>query len=151
MRRKKGKSATMPSPGVPRYWERRVERISRQGLRELQKKRLKFVLDYVYRRSPFYKRIFKASQVDPSEFVDLPDIRKFPFTTKDDLRQYSYPFGGDLLCVPNDNLIGWHMTSGTTGRPTVGPYTLKDHQTWMNLMARTLVTAGVRLPPPGER
>jgi phenylacetate-CoA ligase len=143
----KGKSAIMPSPGGPRYWERDVERISRQKLRELQKKRLKFVLNYVYGRSPFYKRAFKAGKVVPSDFADLSDIRKFPFTTKDDLRQYSYPYGGDLLCVSMDKLIGWHMTSGTTGRPTVGPYTLKDHQTWMKVMARTLVTAGVR---PGD-
>jgi phenylacetate-CoA ligase len=142
-----GQVCDMPSPGGPRYWERRVERISRQGLRRIQKRRLKSILNYVYSQSPFYKRVFKASKVHPSDFVDLPDIRRFPFTTKDDLRQYSYPYGGDLLCVSMDRLIGWHMTSGTTGRPTVGPYTLRDHQTWMNVMAGTLVTAGVR---PGD-
>jgi phenylacetate-CoA ligase len=137
----------MPSTGGPRYWERSVERISRQELRRLQKKRLKFILNYVYRKSPFYRRNFRASGVDPSDFADLTDIRKFPFTTKDDLRQYSYPYGGDFLCVPMGRLIGWHMTSGTTGRPTVGPYTIGDHQTWMKVMARTLLTAGVR---PGD-
>ena len=137
----------MPSSGARRYWERGVERISRQGLKELQKRRLKSVLNYVYRQSPYYKRVFKAEKVHPSDFVELSDIGKFPFTTKDDLRQYSYPYGGDFLCVPVGKLIGWHMTSGTTGRPTVGPYTLKDHNTWMSVMARTLVTAGVR---PGD-
>jgi len=108
----------MPSKGGPRYWERSVERISRRELQGLQRKRLKFVLNYVYRRSPFYRRVFKSRGVDPSDFLDLPDLRKFPFTTKDDLRQYSYPYGGDFLCVPKKRLIGWHMTSGTTGRPT---------------------------------
>jgi phenylacetate-CoA ligase len=137
----------MPSSGGPRYYEKSVERISRQGLSRLQKRRLGFILQYVYERSPFYRRAFKANKVGPSDFHDLADIRRFPFTTKDDLRQYSYPYGGDFLCVPRRQLIGWHMTSGTTGRPTVGPYTLKDHQTWMNVMARTLVTAGVR---PGD-
>ena len=137
----------MPSPGRPRYWESNVERISRQELSRLQKRRLKFILNHVYEKSPFYRRAFRESRVNPADFGGLADIRKFPFTTKDDLRQYSYPYGGDFLCVPMKNLIGWHMTSGTTGRPTVGPYTMKDHQTWMNLMARTLITAGVR---PGD-
>ncbi|HUK80574.1 MAG TPA: phenylacetate--CoA ligase [Nitrososphaerales archaeon] len=137
----------MPSPRGPRYWERSLERISRRDLSRLQKKRLRFILKYVYDRSPFYKRAFKQAKVHPSDFIELDDIRRFPFTTKDDLRQYSYPHGGDFLCVPRKQLIGWHMTSGTTGRPTVGPYTMKDHETWMNVMARTLVTAGVR---PGD-
>jgi phenylacetate-CoA ligase len=137
----------MPRSGGPKYWERYLERISRQELLRLQKRRLRFILKYVYERSPFYRRVFKEKKVDPADLVDLTDIRKFPFTTKDDLRQYSYPYGGDFLCVPRQQLIGWHMTSGTTGRPTVGPYTVKDHHTWMNLMARTLVTAGVR---PGD-
>ena len=137
----------MPSSGGPRYYEKSVERISRQGLSRLQKRRLGFILKYVYAKSPFYRRAFKASKIDPTDFHDLADIRKFPFTTKDDLRQYSYPYGGDFLCVPRRQLIGWHMTSGTTGRPTVGPYTMRDHQTWMKVMARTLMTAGVR---PGD-
>ena len=137
----------MPASGGPRYWERSVERISRRELSQLQKRRLKFILKYVHQRSPFYKRAFRDKGVSPSDLTDLGDISKFPFTTKDDLRQYSYPYGGDLLCVPMKQLVGWHMTSGTTGRPTIGPYTLKDHETWMNVMARTLVTAGVR---PGD-
>ena len=137
----------MPSSGGPRYYDKNTERISREGLSRLQKRRLGFILKYVYAKSPFYRRVFRASKVDPTDFRDLADIRRFPFTTKDDLRQYSYPYGGDFLCLPRRKLIGWHMTSGTTGRPTVGPYTLRDHQTWMNVMARTLVTAGVR---PGD-
>ena len=134
----------MPRSNSPKYWERSLERISRQELRRLQKKRLRTILRYAYEKSAFYRRVFKERKVDPSDFGDLSDIRKFPFTTKDDLRQYSYPYGGDFLCVPRQQVIGWHMTSGTTGRPTVGPYTLRDHETWMNVMARTLVTAGVR-------
>jgi len=134
----------MPSSGGTRYWQRNVERISRRELARLQKKRLGFILNYVYGRSAFYRRTFKAANVDPSDFRSLDDVRKFPLTTKDDLRQYSYPYGGEMLCVPMDRLIGWHMTSGTTGRPTIGPYTIGDHRTWMNVMARTLCTAGVR-------
>jgi phenylacetate-CoA ligase len=123
------------------------QRISRQELARLQKRRLQFILKYVYDRSVFYKSVFKKQKVSPSDFHNLYDIRRFPFTTKDDLRQHSYPYGGDFLCVPREQLVGWHMSSGTTGVPTIGPYTLRDHETWMDVMARTLVTAGVR---PGD-
>jgi phenylacetate-CoA ligase len=129
---------------MTQYWEPQIELASKKEIEEIQRKRLKFILNYVYERSPFYKRKFKEHGVTPYDFHDLRDIRKFPFTTKDDLREYSYPYGGDFLCVPREELIGWHMTSGTTGRPTVGAYTFKDYETWMHIMARTLVTAGVR-------
>jgi phenylacetate-CoA ligase len=121
--------------------------MSRRELSRLQERRLRFIMKYVYQKSPFYRRAFRAAKVGPDDFRELTDISRFPFTTKDDLRKYSYPYGGDFLCVPMNRLIGWHMTSGTTGRPTVGPYTMKDHETWMRVMARTLVTAGVR---PGD-
>jgi len=133
----------MPRSNGSRYLNESQERISRQELATLQERRLRHILKYVYGKSSFYRRAFKGKKVDPSDFHDLSDIQRFPFTTKDDLRQYSYPYGGDFLCVPREGLIGWHMSSGTTGRPTVGCYTLRDHETWMNLMARTLVTAGV--------
>ncbi len=118
--------------------------MKRSELQELQLKRLKFILRYVYERSRFYRRRFDEAGVRPDDLKKLEDIRKFPFTTKDDLRLHSYPYGGDFLCVPREELICWHMTSGTTGKPTVGPYTYKDHETWVNLMARSLVTCGVR-------
>jgi len=127
-----------------RYLNQKEERISRRELARLQERRLRSILKYVQETSPFYRKAFKQKKVAPSDFRDLRDIRRFPLTTKDDLRRFSYPYGGDFLCVPRQRLIGWHMSSGTTGRPTVGPYTMKDHETWMNLMARTLVTAGVR-------
>ena len=128
----------------PRYWERAVERLSKPELSQLQRKRLRSVLKTVYEKSPFYKKAFKEKKVSPADFRDLGDIGRFPFTTKDDLRLHSYPYGGEFLCVPMRELVGWHMSSGTTGRPTVGPYTRGDHDTWMNVMARSLVTAGVR-------
>ena len=116
----------------------------KEELSRLQRKRLRSVLKTVYDRSPFYRKAFREKRVSPSDFEKLDDLGKFPFTTKDDLRLHSYPYGGEFLCVPMKALVGWHMSSGTTGRPTVGPYTLRDHETWMNVMARSLVTAGVK-------
>lgn len=127
-----------------KYYEPSLELASKDELKEIQRKRLKYILNYVYERSPFYKKLFKEHKVTPDDFHDLEDIRKFPFTTKEDLVKYSYPYGGDFLCVKREDLVGWHMTSGTTGKPVSGPYTSNDYWTWMKLMARCLVTAGVR-------
>lgn len=126
------------------YWEPNIELASKKDIEEIQRKRLKFILNYVYEKSPFYRRKFKEANITPHDFYELRDIRKFPFTTKTELLEHSYPYGGDFLCVSREDIIGWHMSSGTTGRPTVGAYTFKDHETWMNLMARCLVTAGVK-------
>lgn len=125
------------------FWEPRVENMKREELKRLQLKRLKAQLRRVYDNSPFYRRRFKEAGVTPDDLKTLDDLSKFPFTTKDDLRKYGYPYGGEFLTVPMDELVGWHMTSGTTGRPTVGPYTKRDIELWTNLVARCLVAGGV--------
>ena len=130
-----------------RYWEPYIELMTKRELQALQLKRLKRMLHYVYKNSPFYKRKFDAKKVKPDDLRSLKDITKFPFTTKEDLRLNTYPYGGSLLCVPREKIICWHMTSGTTGTPTIGPYTFKDYEVWMNVMARSYTTAGVR---PGD-
>jgi len=132
----------MPEP--VEFWEPHIENISRKELMKLQFKRLKRQLIRVYEYSPFYRRRFREAGVTPDDLRSLDDLRKFPFTTKDDLRNYAYPNGGEFLTVLQDQLISFHMTSGTTGRPTVGPYTANDLELWTNLMARSLVAAGVR-------
>lgn len=124
-----------------------MELISKEELERVQLGRLKYIVKYAYQQSPFYRRRFDESGVKPKDLKRLDDIRKFPFTTKEDVRTHSYPYGGEFLCVPRENLVCWHMTSGTTGKPTVGPYTYRDYDLWMNVMARTYVTAGVR---PGD-
>jgi phenylacetate-CoA ligase len=126
------------------YWEPSVELISKERLRKLQQKRLSWMLRYVYQNSRFYKRRFDEEGFKPDSFNRLEDMKRVPLTTKDDLRLHTYPYGGEFLCVPREELVFWHATSGTTGKPTIGPYTYKDYETWMNLMARCYVAAGVR-------
>jgi len=128
---------------MARYWEPNIELMLKEDLKSLQLKRLRYMLNYVYQNSKFYRNRFNENKVTPNDFNSLDDLVKYPFTTKDDLRLYSYPYGGEFLCVPRDELICWHITSGTTGKPTVGPYTYKDYETWMNIMARCYVAAGV--------
>lgn len=128
---------------VVEFWDP-VEKISKRELKKLQLKRLRHQLRRVYGRSPYYHRKFKELGVTPDDLKTLDDLRKLPFTTKDDLRTHGYPYGGEFLTVPMTELVGWHMTSGTTGKPTVGPYTRNDIELWANLMARGLVVGGVR-------
>ncbi|MCK4535020.1 MAG: phenylacetate--CoA ligase, partial [Syntrophobacterales bacterium] len=76
----------------------------------------------------------------PDDIKTLDDIRRLPFTTKQDLRD-NYPFG--LFTVPMSNIVRLHASSGTTGKPTVVGYTQRDIETWSRLMARSLVSAGL--------
>ncbi|MBI4257631.1 MAG: phenylacetate--CoA ligase [Thaumarchaeota archaeon] len=119
--------------------------MSRKEMQFLQLKRMKHVLKYVYDRVPFYKKRFDEGKVKPSDLRRLEDLRKFPFTTKDDLRQHGVPYG--ILAVPRARLINFQMSSGTTGRATIYPYTRRDIELWANVMARQLVCCGVR---PGD-
>jgi phenylacetate-CoA ligase len=118
-----------------------VERAGRDELAALQSERLKATLHYVYARVPHYKKRFDAAGVHPDDFKGPADLAKFPFTTKDDLRQ-NYPFG--MFAVPMDQIVRIHASSGTTGKSTVVGYTRADIETWSLLMARSIRAAGGR-------
>ncbi len=118
-----------------------IERVSRDELAAVQLDRLKAILRHAYARIPLYRTCFDAAGVHPDELHELPDLGRFPFTVKDDLR-LSYPFG--MLAVPRDQLARIHASSGTTGRPTVVGYTRADIDTWAQLVARSMRAAGVR-------
>ncbi len=118
----------------------RYEQMSRGDLDKLQLERLKAMAAYVYDKSPFYQRAMKEKGVAPGDIQTLADITKLPFTSKLDFRD-NYPFG--LLAVSMDKVVRVHSSSGTTGKPVVAPYTQGDIDTWSDVMARTLATAGV--------
>ena len=88
-----------------------------------------------------YKKAFDNAGVHPSDLKTLADLAKFPFTTKQDLRA-NYPFG--MFAVPREQVARIHASSGTTGKPTVVGYTLKDIDTWADLVARSIRAAGGR-------
>lgn len=121
-----------------------IETASRDELRDLQLRRLQWSLRHAYDNVPFYRRSFEAAGVHPDDCRTLEDLARFPFTTKEDLRQ-AYPFG--MLAVPREQLSRVHASSGTTGRPTVVGYTRRDIDTWSDLMARSLRAAGAH---PGD-
>ncbi|WP_118184975.1 phenylacetate--CoA ligase PaaK [Paraburkholderia phosphatilytica] len=118
-----------------------IETASRDELAALQLERLKWSLTHAYENSPVYRRKFDEAGVHASELKTLADISRFPFTTKQDLRD-NYPFG--MFAVPQDQISRIHASSGTTGKPTVVGYTARDLDTWANLVARSIRAAGAR-------
>jgi len=116
------------------------ETLPREALEALQLKRLQQVVQRVYHTVGFYKRAFDEAGVAPDDIQTMDDMRRLPFTVKQDLRD-NYPFG--LFAVPMSNIVRLHASSGTTGKPTVVGYTRRDIETWSNLMARSFVAAGL--------
>jgi phenylacetate-CoA ligase len=113
--------------------------LPREALEALQLKRLQSQIERIYASVPYYRAKMDDAGVAPGDIKTLADIRKPPFTTKEDLRK-NYPFG--LFTVPLKRVVRIHASSGTTGQPTVVGYTKRDIGIWSELMARCLTAAG---------
>jgi phenylacetate-CoA ligase len=122
-----------------------AEWMSGDELAALQLERLQWTLRHAYTNVPFYRAKFDAAGVHPDDCRELADLARFPFTTKQDLRD-NYPFG--MFAVPREQVRRIHASSGTTGKPTVVGYTETDLDTWATVMARSIHAAGGR---PGHR
>jgi len=116
------------------------ETLPREAIEALQLKRLQQVVSRVYHTVGFYRKAFDSAGVTPDDVQSLDDLKKRPFTVKQDLRD-NYPFG--LFSVPMSNIVRLHASSGTTGKPTVVGYTKRDIDTWATLMARSFAAAGL--------
>jgi phenylacetate-CoA ligase len=123
-----------------KYWEEELETMSRPALEKLQLERLKTTFAFAV-RSPYYKQLFGKLNLTADSFGHIDDIRKIPFTTKEDLRS-NYPYG--LVALPLRDSIRLHSSSGTTGNPTVIFHSQHDIDSWSNLVARCLYSVGVR-------
>ena len=122
------------------YWEREYETLQRKDLEKLQVERLKNTINYAL-GSPFYKEKYAQKGLTGNSVSRIEDIRKLPFTTKQDLRDH-FPYG--FLTMPKKEIIRLHSSSGTTGNPTVIFHNRHDIASWANLMARSLYCAGIR-------
>lgn len=116
-----------------------IETASRDELVALQIERLRWSLNHAYQNVAHYRRKFDAAGVHPHDLHDLADLAKFPFTTKQDLRE-NYPFG--MFAVPMSEVVRVHASSGTTGKPTVVGYTQGDIDMWADMMARSIRASG---------
>lgn len=121
------------------YWDREKECMPREELEKLQLRRLKETVYRVYAFVPAYKEKMDQAGIKPDDINSLEDLHKLPFTTKQDLRD-NYPFG--MFALPMSEVVRVHSSSGTTGKPTVVGYSRRDIDTWAELMARALTSAG---------
>ncbi|MBQ0103177.1 MAG: phenylacetate--CoA ligase [Prevotellaceae bacterium] len=116
------------------------ELMTREEIEALQLERLQKTVRHCM-NSPFYKQRFESIGLTPDDIKSLDDLRKIPFTTKQDLRD-TYPFG--IASVPLDKCVRLHSSSGTTGNPTVILHTQRDLDEWANAVARCLHMVGLR-------
>ncbi len=122
-------------------WYDPIEGASRDEIHALQLTRMKWSLAHAYGQVEHFRRKCQAVGVHPDDLKDLQDLARFPFTTKQDLRD-TYPFG--MFAVPMNQVVRIHASSGTTGKPTVVGYTRNDIDMWANVMARGIHGAGGR-------
>ena len=122
------------------YFNPDIETLSRPEIEALQLERLKKTVAHCM-NSPFYQQRFTAAKLKPEDIKTLEDLRRIPFTTKQDLRD-TYPFG--IASVPLRECVRLHSSSGTTGNPTVILHTRRDLEQWANAVARCLWMVGAR-------
>ena len=122
------------------YWQEEIETMNRSDLEELQLKRLKKTIESA-KNSSHYGKLFSELNITSENIHALDDLRKIPFTTKDDLRN-CYPFG--MASIPLKDCVRVHSSSGTTGNPTVVLHSKQDLDEWANQVARCMYMVGLR-------
>jgi len=131
--------------GAPRHLLDPIETASRDEIAALQLSRLSWSIRHAYDNVAHFRAKCQAANVHPDDLKTLSDLSRFPFTTKEDLRQ-TYPFG--MFAVPMEQVVRVHASSGTTGKPTVVGYTRNDISMWADMVARSIRAAGGL---PGDR
>lgn len=121
------------------YYQKEIETASREELNRLQSERLVNTVRRVYERVPLYRQRMDEAGVKPEDIHGIEDLRKLPFTSKQDLRD-TYPYG--MFAVPMEEVVRLHASSGTTGKQIVVGYTEKDLDSWAEICARQLVAVG---------
>lgn len=121
------------------YYNEKIETMDRESLRKLQGERLANIVKHTYENVEFYRKRMDEAGVKPSDIRSIDDITKLPFMQKQDLRDY-YPFG--TFAAPMKDIVRFHASSGTTGKPIVAGYTQKDLDNWSEGVARCLTAYG---------
>ena len=121
------------------YFQKEIECMPREEMKKLQNEKLVKAINYTYENSAFYKKRFDEAGIKPEDIKSVEDLRKIPFTTKQDFTD-NYPFG--LFARPMKDIVRIHASSGTTGKPKVVGYTKHDMEIWSDLIARLVVMAG---------
>lgn len=133
-----------------KYWDEELETLSRPAREALQLGHLKRTLELAYHGSPYYRQAFDQLGLKPSSLRTLADLQKFPFTNKHVIRerQEAVPPWGDLVPVPEEEIVYISASSGSTGVPTASPFTAADFDAWIDYEARQFWSSGLR---PNDR
>ncbi|MCL2890477.1 MAG: AMP-binding protein, partial [Methanomassiliicoccaceae archaeon] len=122
------------------YWNQSIECMPTGELKKLQYKSLKHLVDHLYNFNSFYAGRMKERGVRPDDIRSLDDISKLPFMNKSDLRD-NYPT--KMFTAPRKDVVRYHVSSGTTGKPTLVGYTKNDIEFWTDSLARALTSIGI--------
>lgn len=128
------------------YWDERIETLPRAELETYQIRQLAAVLALAYHKSDYYRAAFSAAQVKPEAFRHLDDLRRFPFTHKqiERERQLAKPLLGDMIAVEERDVVFVSASSGSTGVPTLSPFTHQDFTEFQDVQSRLFWAAGMR-------
>jgi phenylacetate-CoA ligase len=118
----------------------KMERMPKDKIKEIQLKRLRQTVNLLYEKVPHYKKSLKKLKIKSKDIKKLEDIKKLPFTTKNDLR-INAPY--NMMASPINDCIELHSSSGTTGTPVTVCYTKHDINQWSEVMARCLTMSGL--------
>lgn len=122
-----------------RYWQKEIETASREEIKAIQDERLVKTVKHVYDNVEMYRKRMDEAGIKPEDIKSIDDLKKLPFTTKQDLRD-NYPYG--LFAVPIKDVVRLHASSGTTGKQIVVGYTKHDLEVWDDIAARQLYAVG---------
>lgn len=133
-----------------KYWNEEIETIDRKDLEVLQLERLKEIVKFSYENSPYYKRSFDEAGVKPEDIQQLSDLAKFPFINKQTERdtQGVGSFLGELAAVPEEDVVFISTSTGSTGVPTMSPFTKQDFDEFQDTESRWFWQIGMR---PNDR
>ncbi len=137
-------------PYDQKYYDPEIECMPRPQLEAMQLERLQAMVKYAYENTVYYKRSFDAAHLKPKDIKTLADLEKFPFIDKKTERETQHvgSFFGELCSVPEDEVVFMATSSGSTGVPTVSPFTQEDFDLWQDTEARLFWQAGMR---PNDR
>lgn len=133
-----------------KYWNEEIETLDRKALEKLQLERLRDIIKFSYENSPYYKRTFDAAGVKPEDIKELSDISKFPFINKQTERETQGvgSFLGELCAVPEEDVVFISTSTGSTGVPTMSPFTKQDFDEFQDTESRWFWQIGMR---PNDR
>jgi phenylacetate-CoA ligase len=129
-----------------KYWDEEIENMPRKSLEALQLRLLKDEIAFANQNSLFYQTSFQEAGVTPDSLKTLEDVRKFPFTNKkvERDRQVAVPDLGDMIAVPEEEIVYVSASSGSTGVPTLSPFSAQDFEEFQDVQARLFWATGMR-------